>query len=355
MAIALVRKTVGNKLVAEAWSQALDTPVISRKGCPVCLWDMAEVTVMAGETPLVLDLCRRCEFMWFDATEYEAIPPPPPKPRALGDVDESQLPQESRTALAMQRVQDMRENQPPEVEDDVGWGWKTMPVVLGLPVEIDANPLGRTAWSTYLLSALIVGVSVWSFCQPDLQAIVDAYGLIPSQAWRMHGLTFLTSFFLHAGFYHLLGNMYFLLIFGRHAEDFLGHWRWLLLIFAAAFVGDLLHVFADPRADLPCIGASGGISGLITFYALKFPYAKLGYLFSFNLVYFRWVRFPAWVAFLLLGAFQLVGAFEQMAGWSSVSSLAHLGGVAVGVCAWAIWRDIDLKPTRGALPVTVVR
>lgn len=347
MGVALLRKTIGDTLVSEAWAQAINKPVDSRRPCPICSRDMQEATVQVEEKPLVLDLCLRCGFMWFDATLYESIPPLPPKPKILGDIDEMKLPQEVRTALAIQKVADLRDNEPVEPDAD----WKALPAMFGMPVEMDSSALKRTPWATYLLSALIVAVSVWAF--GALQPIVDAYGLIPAQAWRYHGLTFLTSFFLHGGIFHLTSNVYFLVVFGCRVEEFVGRWRWLLIVFLAAFVGDLLHIAADPRANIPCIGASGGISGLVAFYALKFPHAKLGYLLRFGYIPIRWIRFPAWGAFLLWVLLQVYGVYKQLAGYSSVSSLAHLGGLAVGVVFWWAWRDIDLQPAPSLIQVKI--
>jgi membrane associated rhomboid family serine protease len=211
--------------------------------------------------------------------------------------------------------------------------------------------MNSTPWATYLLSALIVAISTWTFFH--LKPAVDTYGLIPAQAWRNYGLTFVTSFFLHGGIFHLVGNVYFLLIFGCPVEDFLGRWRWLLLVFLSALIGDFLHVMADPHTTMPCIGASGGISGLIAFYALKFPHARLGILFRYY-VYFRWIQFPAWTAFLFWVLLQVWGAYQQIAGYSNVSSLAHLGGLAVGFGLWLAWRNIDLQPAPGLIQVKLV-
>src|SRR5438046_8142373 len=71
--------------------------------------------------------------------------------------------------------------------------------------------------------------------------------------------------------------MYFLLVFGDYFEIFLGPLRYIVLIAIAAFVGDLLHIASAPASTIPCIGASGGIAGVITFYALAFPQAKIGF------------------------------------------------------------------------------
>jgi membrane associated rhomboid family serine protease len=173
---------------------------------------------------------------------------------------------------------------------------------------------------------------------PHLRDVVQRFGLIPAQAMRLGGLTFVRSFFLHAGIIHLVGNMYFLLVFGDNVEDFLRPLRYLALIVLAALVGDLAHVAIDPQSQIPCIGASGGIAGVITFYALNFPRAGLEFLMRWAFVWFRWIRLPAWSVFILWILFQIIGAIEQKAGISSVSSVAHLGGAAVGVVAWLLFK-----------------
>jgi membrane associated rhomboid family serine protease len=165
--------------------------------------------------------------------------------------------------------------------------------------------------------------------------------LIPAEATRLNGLTFVTSFFLHAGIIHLAGNMYFLLVFGHAVENFLRPLRYLALIALAAFIGDLAHIALDPRSQIPCIGASGGIAGVITFYALNFPRMRLAFLMRFGFVWFRWIRLPAWFVFVLWILFQIIGTLEQKAGMSSVSSAAHLGGAAMGVVAWLVWRKTN--------------
>jgi membrane associated rhomboid family serine protease len=118
-------------------------------------------------------------------------------------------------------------------------------------------------------------VLTFIFTLSNLHQIVMQFGLVPAELWRDGGITLITSFFLHGDLFHLIGNAYFLLIFGDNVEDQLGRWRYALVVLLAALAGDLLHVAADPRDTVPCIGASGGISGVIVFYALKFPQARL--------------------------------------------------------------------------------
>ncbi len=184
------------------------------------------------------------------------------------------------------------------------------------------------------LTALVTGASTAALF--DLQKAVTAFGLIPAEVDRLYGLTLLTSLLLHGGMLHLAGNMYYLLVFGDNVEDYLGHGRFLVLIGLAALIGAIAHVALDPRSEVPVIGASGGISGLLVFYGLRFPRAKIGFMLGW---YFRWVRVPAlgFIVFWLL--LQGLTAWQQIAGLTSVSALAHLGGAAVGVWFWLVWRE----------------
>ena len=182
-----------------------------------------------------VEVCRICEFVWFDAGETQTLqarPLPKPKPQVV-------LPQEAREAIALAKVQQLAEqargsdfdSAPPDE-----W-WKSIAAFFGMPVEFDAPAKKSRPAVTWFLAGLIVTASVHAFFH--LQEAVQLFGLIPAQAFRLHGLTFVTSFFLHAGIIHLVGNMYFLLVFGDDVENFLGPLRYIALIAIAAFVGDL--------------------------------------------------------------------------------------------------------------------
>jgi membrane associated rhomboid family serine protease/Zn-finger nucleic acid-binding protein len=292
---------------------------------------MIEV-VLSENAAIGVDVCRLCHFVWFDLHEVETLIPRP-LPAAPPE-----LPQAAREAIALAKVEQIAEqargtdfgSAPPDER------WKEIAAFLGMPIEFDAAPRERTPWATWMLCLLIIGASTFGFTQ--LHEIVSHFGLIPAQAMRDGGVTFLTSFFLHAGVLHLVGNVYFLFVFGDDVENFLRPFRYFALIVLAAFVGDLAHIAADPHSQIPCVGASGGIAGVITFYALNFPEMKLGFLLRYGWWWFRWIRLRAWFVFVLWILFQVAGAWEQVAGISAVSSLAHIGGAIVGFVAWLLWR-----------------
>ncbi len=202
--------------------------------------------------------------------------------------------------------------------------WKFVAGLFGMPVVDDQEMLHRPPWATWALTALVSAVSFLAFL--NLNHWIALFGLIPAEAGRYVGLTFLTSFFLHGGIFHLAANMYFLLIFGDNVEQNLGVRRYLLLIFLAAVVGGVLHVAWDPRRAVPVIGASAGIAGIVAFYALRFPRGDLKFF-----VLFKWFTVPVWTFFAFWFFSQVIGVEYQLHGLSDVSALGHVGGAMVGL------------------------
>jgi membrane associated rhomboid family serine protease/Zn-finger nucleic acid-binding protein len=331
--IELLRKRFTPESINPLWVRAMRGEGRTGLPCPLCRQPMIAVA-LPDRAEIYVDVCQRCHFVWFDAQEVDSLVPRQPEPVAT----EPELPQKAREILAMAEVKRLSKQAEGSDFNSVApdESWKQIAAFLGMPVEFDAPQEQRKPWATWLLSAVIICVSLFAFS--NLREIVQRFGLIPAEATRLGGLTFITSFFLHAGIIHLVGNMYFLLAFGHAVENFLRPLRYLVLIALAALIGDLAHIALDPHSQTPCIGASGGIAGVITFYALNFPRMRLAFLMRWGLVWFHWIRLPAWFVFVLWFLFQIIGTLEQKAGMSSVSSAAHLGGAAVGVVAWIVWR-----------------
>lgn len=332
--LSLLRKCVPADTLNALWQSARSGAFPGGRPCPACGRRMAEVTAPAENGKQALDVCPTCQFVWFDRGEYAALSAIPKTPAR-----EATLSPEAREKLALLKIASLREK---AEEGDWGWDapdawWQWIPAILGMPIEQEAETLRVVPWATWGLAALITAISAAAFF--DLPTAVKTYGLIPAQFGRYGGLTLLSSFFLHGGVFHLASNVYFLLVFGDNVEDWLGAARFLLLILCAALLGNIAHILADPNSITPCIGASGGVSGVLTFYALTFPKARLGFLLRIFL-WFRWVSAPAYVMFLLWVIMQVLGVWAQLGGFSNVSSLAHLGGVGVGLIFWLLTRKV---------------
>src|SRR4029450_11645945 len=332
--IELLRKRFTPESINPLWLHAIRGEGRVGLPCPSCRQPMIGVA-LSDRAEINVDVCQHCHFIWFDAHEVDTLVPRQPESVAPG------LPQKAREILAIAEVERLsKQAQGPDLDSVApDESWKQIAAFLGMPVEFDAPEEQRRPWATWLLSAAIFCASLVAF--PRLREVVQRFGLIPAEATRLNGLTFVTSFFLHAGIIHLAGNMYFLLAFGHAVENFLRPLRYLALIALAAFIGDLARIALDPRSPTPCIGASGGIAGVITFYAINFPRMRLAFLMRWGFIWFRWIRLPAWFVFVLWILFQIIGTLEQRAGMSSVSSAAHLGGAAVGLVAWLVWRKTN--------------
>jgi membrane associated rhomboid family serine protease/Zn-finger nucleic acid-binding protein len=329
--IELLRKRFTEESINPLWLHATRGEGGVGLPCPSCRQPMISVP-LSDQAEIRVDVCQHCHFIWFDPHEVETLVPRQPDPVA------PELPQKAREMLAIAEVERLAKQAEGSDLDSTApeESWKQIAGFLGMPVEFDAPEEQRRPWATWVLSVAIICASLVAFS--NLRDVVQRFGLIPAEATRLGGLTFVTSFFLHAGIIHLAGNMYFLLAFGHAVENFLRPLRYLALIALAAFIGDLAHIALDPRSQTPCIGASGGIAGVITFYALNFPRLRLAFLMRWGFVWFRWIRLPAWFVFVLWFFFQIIGTLEQRVGMSSVSSAAHLGGAAFGVLAWLVWR-----------------
>lgn len=340
--LSVLRKSRTAEFVSSLWAKVRNGDGLFGRACPACEQPMLTVRLSSREGGEELDACKLCQFIWFDPEEFERTPKAVPvKPK----IPERELPQKAKEALAMYEVKRLAEESGPEPSAD----WKTIPAMLGLPVERDGDTHKTPTWATWGLCVAVFMLSALAF--RNLSAYVDAFGMVPSELIRLAGLTAITSFFLHGSWVHLLGNLYFLFVFGDNVESRIGWRRMLLLILAATFAGDLLHAIADPRSSVPCIGASGGISGVLAFYALAFPEQKISILWHYQYRGVRWIEMSAWTAFGLWCGLQLLIVVQQLAGMGHVSALAHLGGVMAGGALWFLWKASLPKPEKGECPI----
>ena len=309
----------------------------------MCRRPMPAVTIHLSGRVVELDGCSLCQSVWFDPQEFECLPPPAPE-------QQTKLSPEAKKAVALLEValaadtwetqkarwQAKQEAQPrvPSFSDLGGQNWKMIPALLGLPAVVETPSIPRNPWFTWTLAAAIVLVACLTI--PILDRVLPVFALIPGDPWRLGGLTFVTSFFLHGGLLHLAGNVYFLLLFGDNVEDSLGWKRYAVLLALATLAGDLLQMALDPRSTMPSVGASGGISGVIAFYALSFPRARIG-IWIWRAAY--WWKMSARTAFIVWVLFQLLLAALQHLGVGDISGLAHLGGASVGLLFWRIWKQ----------------
>ncbi len=230
----------------------------------------------------------------------------------------------------------------------------------------DDNPRIRTPYATYVIVAL--NMFVWFFIQgagaePDLSGSVCRLGLIPGEllqsipagtrfemgpaatcvvsdtsSWH----TAVTSMFTHGSWFHIIGNLWFLWIFGNNVEDAVGHLRFVAFYLLCGLAAAGLQIAADPSSSIPMVGASGAIGGVMGAYILLYPRVHVHMLIFFGF-FITTVAVPA---VLMLGYWflvQFVGGLGTLgAQGGGVAFWAHVGGFAAGAILILLFRDQQL-------------
>lgn len=193
----------------------------------------------------------------------------------------------------------------------------------------DENPRGMPAVTTALI--LVNTVVFFLSFTVDYEHFIVTYGTVPARV--MTGsfpalLTLVTSMFMHSGLVHLAGNMWYMWIFGNNIEWSCGKARFLLFYLACGIIGSVAHILADPMSTIPCIGASGAISGVLGGYLLLFPHNKIKAVFTGGYFY-RAITIPAYFMIGFWFFYQFMMGIV-LAAETSVAYLAHIGGFVAG-------------------------
>lgn len=210
------------------------------------------------------------------------------------------------------------------------------------PISDDA-PRSTTPYVNYLLIALNTTVFLFqvSLNQRQEMAFLSQYAFYPRHVnqWLVGDrpadaalLPFLSSMFMHAGWLHLILNMWGLAIFGDNVEDRLGHFRYLMFYLVCGLGANMAQYLSDINSPVPSLGASGAIAGVMGAYFILFPRARvLTWAFTFFLIHLpAWLVLGYWfVLQFLAGAATAMSNSRQETG--GVAVWAHVGGFISGV------------------------
>lgn len=205
----------------------------------------------------------------------------------------------------------------------------------------DSVRSGRTPYvniGLILINVLVFIQQLW--LQPyQLNSIYYAYGVIPAEAVNVFYtgapigqlmVTFITATFLHGGWFHLIGNMLYLWIFGDNIEGRLGHMKYLLFYLLAGVAGSFAHVLANPASNIPVIGASGAVAGVLGAYVLSFPRSRVLALVPV-LFFLTVIEVPAIIFIVVWFVIQVFNGVAFLGGTANaVAWWAHIGGFLAG-------------------------
>jgi membrane associated rhomboid family serine protease len=204
----------------------------------------------------------------------------------------------------------------------------------------DDNPSRHPPFVTVGLIVPCVLVFLWQLAQgPAIQQTVVHYGATPAYLFGFEQYpqvafpvwaTAFTSMFLHGGWLHLIGNMLYLWIFGNNVEDSVGHVKFLVFYLLCGLIALLGNAIPNMESEVPMIGASGAIAGVLGAYLLLFPHARVLMLIPLGFFFYT-VFIPAGVVLVIWFALQILSSAMHAGEQGGVAWGAHIGGFVSGM------------------------
>jgi membrane associated rhomboid family serine protease len=217
-----------------------------------------------------------------------------------------------------------------------------------------STPIVTIALIAANLVAFLYQMSLGLSADPEAaraaQELVFEFGTIPCRltgecqvpaGHAAPGVTVVTSMFLHGGLFHIGGNMLYLWIFGNNVEDTLGHGRYAIFYLLSGVAAALAQTAANPASEIPMIGASGAVSGVLGAYLILHPYARVLTLITIG-IFIRFVHVPAlvvlgfWIVVQLLNG--LLTFADSGGAMGGVAWFAHIGGFLAGMALLFVFR-----------------
>jgi membrane associated rhomboid family serine protease len=204
----------------------------------------------------------------------------------------------------------------------------------------DVIPSRTTPYVT--VTIIVLNSLAWLFelslPHEELNQFLTVYGVVPAHfAWP----TLITSMFLHAGWTHVIGNMWYLWIFGDNVEDSLGHGRFIVFYLLCGIVAAFGQILIQPDSTLPTIGASGAIAGVLGAYFVLYPQSRVLTLLPLIIIW-EIVELPAVVLLGFWFLYQLFSAgtiaMTASTGGGGVAFMAHVAGFLFGVVAVFVFK-----------------
>ena len=202
-----------------------------------------------------------------------------------------------------------------------------------------------------IIANLAVFIFEWRMSEPQLEAFFNQYGLVPSNimsavfgdpsAFRLGVLsTFTSNIFIHGNFWHLIGNMWFLYIFGDNVEDKMGKLNYLLFYLLAGIIAGMTHFVLHIHSQVPAIGASGAISGVMAAYMFLFPHSKIITLIPIFIILPLFVTIRAFVFIGIWFVIQIVNGTSHLLFQGAATGIAfwaHIGGFVSGMLLFRLF------------------
>jgi membrane associated rhomboid family serine protease/Zn-finger nucleic acid-binding protein len=301
----------------------------SMRPCPHCNEGMNKFNY-AADSNIILDKCSECEGLWVDEKEILELAIFAKGNPLLDRLGTSLAGFAADRERKLEKIEILREI---NMRTPVG-GRIMLPIILPLRDDLHRTITPFVTFSLIVLNVLGLG----AIRVPEM---FETFGLVPADLLsgeNYHGI--LTYIFFHGSVLHLIGNMWYLWVFGGNIEESFGHIRFLFFFLFAGLVAGFAHVAVNPDSVMPCIGASGAISGILGAYQLLHPSARIR-----TFVLYRLIDIPAqwYIGFWL--ALQLVPGIviQSAVGETHIAFFTHIGGFIAGIVIAHIYRTVNAR------------
>lgn len=210
----------------------------------------------------------------------------------------------------------------------------------------DDNPRVLFPFVTFGIIALNVLIFLGQFWisgnNPGIgKSLVYMFGFVPAE---FNPLTIFSSMFMHGGFAHIIGNMWFLYIFGDNVESILGHVKYFMFYLACGIGAALAQFFVEPASQVPMIGASGAVAGVLGAYMIRFPKARV-HVLAVIIIFITTFVVPAQIVLGLWFLMQLSGGLGSLGvdTTGGVAWFAHIGGFIIGVTSLKYFQNFRIE------------
>ena len=222
----------------------------------------------------------------------------------------------------------------------------------------------RTTWPWVTVTLILANCAVFyrevSLEPFQLNALIESYAIVPARTVAFFSglpvspqralLPFFTAMFLHGGWLHLIGNMWFLWIFGDNVEDRVGHMRFVIFYLACGLAASAVYVFLSPESTVPSVGASGAIAGVMGAYLITFPGARVKtlipiFIFPARVEIRAYIILVYWFLLQFLSGVASIQSTAAESQGGGVAWFAHVGGFAAGIPLMLLLRPSRRKRT----------
>jgi len=294
-----------------------DTTKEKDKICPRCNLVMHRFNY-CYDSNIFLDKCPSCHGIWTDSGEGRKIAQYIKHDERIDEIGRELARQTDR----LKNIKDLSQLGE-DLASRAGIGMLFLPRVI-FPISDDEESERFPAITITIISLCVLAFWGELFWIADAERFFRSYGFI---ARNIFGVGLITSMFFHVGLFHLIGNMYFLWLFGDNVEDRFSRFGYVVFYLCCGIAANVIHSVFNWNSTLPAIGASGAVSGVMGAYMLFYPSAMIKVLFICRIV-----EVPAW---MFLGGWLLLqltfGLLYKGTGYCDIAWFAHVGGFVFGI------------------------